>query len=78
MEEVMALLKLGTYGNGWEVDLGDPSIKAEMPTQLVVTNEELAGAINMENVTDRIFARILKNRSKAHQMLLDKVPALKD
>lgn len=73
----MALLKSDGY-NGWEVDLGDDSIKVEMGDQLKITNKELSASINMENLTDRIFARILQNRSKAHQMLLDKVPAAKE
>ena len=68
----MALMKR-EYSN-WTVDLGDESIKAEMGEQLKVTDAELSAAINMENVTDVLFARILKNRSKAHQMLLDRVP----
>lgn len=72
----MALLKHDTYSN-WEVDLGDPTIKAEMGDQLKVSNSELLTAINMENVTDTLFARILKNRSRAHQALLDKVPGAK-
>ena len=73
----MALLKHDSYEN-WSVDLGDDSIKAEMGDQLSVTSKELSNAINMENLTDRIFARILKNRSKAHEALLEKVPAAKD
>lgn len=68
----MALMK--REYNNWTVDLGDESIKAEMGEQLKVTDAELSAAINMENVTDVLFARILKNRSKAHQMLLDRVP----
>lgn len=69
----MALIKKDSYG-GWSVDLGDDAIKAEMGEQLKISDNELASAINMENVTDVLFARILKNRSKAHQALLDKVP----
>jgi hypothetical protein len=74
----MALIKKSQYGLGWDVDLGDPSIKAEMGDQLTVSNEELAAAINMENVTDKLFSRVLKNRSKAHQALLDRVPGARD
>lgn len=69
----MALIKKGSY-DGWAVDLGDDTIKAEMGEQLKITDNELSSAINMENVADVLFSRILKNRSKAHQMLLDKVP----
>jgi len=72
----MALFK-SDY-DGWEVDLGDPAIKAELGEQLKVTREELNAAINMENVSDKLFARILKNRSKAHQLLLEKVPGSKE
>ena len=64
--------------SGWEVDLGDSSIKAEMGDQLKVTGPELASAINMENIADRLFCRVLKNRSKAHQALLDKVPGARE
>jgi hypothetical protein len=74
----MALLKKGSYGDGWEVDLGDESIKSEMREQLKVSNVELAAAINMENFTDKLFARVLKNRSKAHEALLDKVPGARE
>lgn len=73
----MALIKKAEYGE-WEVDLGDPAIKAEMGDQLKVTSHELSAAINMETLADRLFGRILKNRSKAHQALLDKVPGAKD
>lgn len=72
----MALFKQDYQG--WVVDLGDDTIKAEMGEQLKVTPAELSSAINMENIADRLFARVLKNRSKAHQALLDKVPAVKD
>jgi hypothetical protein len=76
----MALLKRsGTYGgSGWEVDLGDDLIKSEMGEQLRISDAELSMAINMENLTDKLFARILKNRSKAHQTLLEKIPGAKD
>lgn len=73
----MALLKHDSY-NSWEVDLGDATIKSEMGDQLKITSAELSSAINMENITDKIFSRILKNRSRAHQALLDKVPGSKD
>jgi hypothetical protein len=73
----MALLKKSQYG-GWEFDLGDDTIKAELEEQLKVTESEIASAINMENVADKLFARVLKNRSKAHQALLDKVPGSRD
>lgn len=65
----MSLLKNDSYGT-WTFDLGDEQLK--------VSASELTSAINMENITDRIFARVLKNRSRAHQMLLDKVPAAKE
>ena len=76
----MALIKKGSsYGSGsYEIDLGDPNIKAEMGEQLTITDNELLAAINMENVTDKLFARVLKNRSKAHQTLLEKVPGARD
>lgn len=73
----MALLKKGQYGNDWQVDLGDPKVEAEMGDQLKVTDSELLAAINAENLSDRIFARLLTNRSKAHQRLLDLVPGAK-
>ena len=69
----VAVLKTDSY-NGWTVDLGDDEIAAEMGDQLKITTKELGSAINQENVTDRLFARILKNRSKAHQALMDKIP----
>ncbi len=73
----MAILKSDGY-QGWTVDLGDEEVQAEMGDQLKVSNKELGSAINAENVTDRIFARILKNRSRAHKALLSKIPGAKD
>ena len=72
----MALIKKASYGD-WEVDLGDAQIAADMGDQLKVSDKELGTAINMENLSDRLFARILRNRSKAHEALLDMVPGAK-
>lgn len=69
----MALWK-HEYG-GWKVDLGDSSIENEMGDQLKVSDNELGAAINAENIADRLFARVLKIRSKAHKALLEKIPA---
>lgn len=43
--------------------------------QLTVTLSELTKALNQENLVDRVFARVLRNRSKSqHQALLDAMP----
>ncbi len=68
----MAILKYDSYGH-WQIDLGD-DVDADMKEQLKVSHQELGSAINQENVADKLFSRILKNRSKAHAALLDKVP----
>lgn len=68
----MAIFKK-EYSN-WEVDLGDPSIKAELGEQLKVSDAELCTAINAENVSDKLFARVLKIRSKSHKALLERIP----
>jgi len=69
----MAILKGDSY-NSWEVDTGDTDIQAEMKDQLKITGKEMSAAINAENLCDRIFARILTNRSRQHKALLDKIP----
>ena len=69
----MALIK-HEY-SGWKIDMGD-NLEPGFEEQLKLSDEELGRAINMEHVTDRLFARILKNRSKAHQALLEKVPGV--
>jgi hypothetical protein len=71
----MALLKTEDY-KGFTIDLGEvvEDVQAE---QLSVTSAELAKAINQENLTDRLFGRILTNRSKSHQALMDAVPGAK-
>lgn len=67
----MALLK-AEY-NGFKIDLGE-ELEDVQKEQLTVSSAELVKAINGENLTDRVFARILKNRTKSHQVLLDAVP----
>ena len=70
----MALLKAGSYGGaGFEVDLGE-TVDDVQTEQLHISDAELLKAINQENVTDRIFGRILRNRSKSHQALMAAVP----
>lgn len=69
----MAIIKGDNY-NGFEVQTGDEEIDGTMGDQLKLTAKELVAAINAENVSDQLFARILKNRSAAHQTLLKKVP----
>lgn len=62
------------YGSSWEADLGDDGLNSELSTQLRITGEELGRAIMQENVSDKLFARILKNRQLDHKRLLDQVP----
>lgn len=69
----MALLKKSGYGSDYEVDLGQ-DVEDVQKEQLTITQAEMLKAINQENLTDRIFARILNNRSKSHQALLNAVP----
>jgi hypothetical protein len=69
----MAILKSDSY-NGWKIVTGDDEFDTEMGSQLNVDSKELAKAINAENLTDTIFSRILVERSKAHQSLIDKIP----
>ena len=71
----MALLKSKGY-DGFEVDLGE-QIEDVQAEQLKVSGPELTKAANQENLTDRLFARILTNRSKSHQALMDAVPGAK-
>lgn len=70
----MALLKQEPYGGaGYQVDLGQ-TVDDVQVEQLNISAAEMLKAINQENLTDRIFARILKNRSKSHGALLAAVP----
>lgn len=70
----MALLKSDGYSSGgFEVDLGDVPDDVQKE-QLHVFVSELLKAINQENLTDRIFGRILLNRTKSHAALLAAVP----
>ena len=73
----MALLKTDGYGNHLRVDTGDSQMDEEMKDQLGVTVKELIQAINAENLTDRIFARIMKWRTDAHRRLCEKIPGAK-
>lgn len=66
----MALIKQPSgYGSSFTVDLGE-KLDDVQEEQLNVTAAELIKAINQENITDRLFARILRNRSKSHEALL--------
>lgn len=69
----MALLKYSSYSD-IRVDTGDESFDEDLKDQLMMTTKELISAINAENLTDRIFARLLTQRSKAHQRLCEKIP----
>lgn len=72
----MALLKKDGYGDSWSVDIGQ-DLEDVQKEQLCVSAAELLKAINQENLTDRIFARVLQNRTRSHQALLDAVPGAK-
>ena len=71
----MALLKVNSY-DSFQIDLGE-EIEDVQAEQLKITSAELVKAINQENLTDRLFGRILTNRSKSHQALMDAVPGAK-
>ena len=72
----MSMLK-GDY-SGYTVDLGDDSIKAELGDQLKVSQAELVNAINAANLIDTVFAKVLKLRSRSHQLLLERVLGVND
>jgi hypothetical protein len=69
----MAVLKEDTY-NGFTVITGDDEIDSDGGEQLKISAKELKAAINAENLTDQIFGRVLRNRSKMHQALMEKIP----
>ena len=69
----MAILKYESYSS-WKIATGDDEFDSEHSEQLSVTGKELVRAINEENVTDRIWARVLKQRSKSHEELLSRIP----
>lgn len=69
----MAFLKHDSY-SGFRILTGDDAFDSEHVDHLRVTPTEIITAINAENLTDRLFARILTDRSKAHRALADKIP----
>lgn len=70
----MALIKTGSgYGGNFTVDLGE-KLEDVQDEQLTLTSAELIKSINQENLADRLFARILRNRSKSHEALMAHVP----
>lgn len=70
----MALLKADRGYNGtYTVDIGE-KLDDVQEEQLTITPAELLKAINQEALTDRLFGRILRNRSKSHEALLNAVP----
>lgn len=74
----MALLKSSGYSGGsLEVDLGQ-DVEDVQKEQLQISNAELLKAINQENLTDKIFARILRNREKSMRNLIEAVPGAKE
>jgi len=74
-ERAMAVWK-NNY-NEWNVDVGDLDGDKALADQLRVTPAELCQAINAEGVGDRLFRRVMLNRSKAHARLLEAVPGAK-
>ena len=68
----MALIKADGY-NSIRVETGDTDLDEGEKHQLQVTIEELMAAINQENCTDKLFARIMTSRTASHQRLLASV-----
>lgn len=68
----MALIKTDGY-SGFLVDLGE-KLEDVQDEQLKLTAAEIVKAINQESLADRIFGRILRNRSRSHEALLNHVP----
>lgn len=73
----MAIIKFNSY-DSWGIATGDDEFDADMGDQLRVTGKEVVRAINAENMTDVLFARILKDRSAAHESLMKKIPGASD
>ena len=69
----MAIMKDEGY-EGYCIQTGDSEIDGSESEQLKVTKKEIVTAINAENVTDVLFARILINRRKTFNLLADKIP----
>jgi hypothetical protein len=72
----VAILKDEGYGAGFEVKTGDDDFDAEMGEQLKLSTKELRAAINAENLTDQLFARVMRDRKKKHEALLEKIPGV--
>lgn len=72
----MAILKCGgSYGaHDICIDLGDDDLNEEMKDRLTVSRKEVVRAIVIENLSDRIVARIFKERDEQHQQLMAKLP----
>ncbi len=71
----MALLKNGGY-EGLTIDLGE-EVEDVQKEQLKISSAELVKAVNQENLTDKVFARVLTNRAKSYQALMEAVPGAK-
>jgi hypothetical protein len=71
----MAIFKHESYSN-CKIATGDDEFDSEFSEHLSVSGKELIAAINAENIADRLWARILKNRSASHESLMKKIPGV--
>lgn len=63
--------------NSIRVITGDDKLDTEAKTELEISYDDVVAAINAENLTDRIFGRMLKLRRKRFETLADKLPGTK-
>lgn len=68
----MAIFKHESYSD-CRVATGDDEFDSEHSNHLRVTGKELIRAINEEGLTDKIWARVLKSRTKAHNDLMENI-----
>lgn len=60
--------------NAYRVKTGDETLdSSDEKSLLEISHEELVAAVNAENLTDQIFGRILKQRTKMHARLQAKL-----
>ena len=73
----MAIFKYESYDH-CRVATGDDEFDSEFSDHLKVSGKELISSINAENVADKLWARILKNRSATHESLMKKIPGISE
>lgn len=74
----MALLIAAPYGSDYSFKTGDDAFDNDNKEELQYSKEELLRAINVEGLTDKLFKRCMKERSRKHEALIAALKGDKD